>query len=478
MLFNSLIFVIFFLVVYTFYLSLNKRRKLQNILLLVASYVFYGYWDWRFLSLICISTLTDFFVGGLLGKISDLTPTGRSTRKRLVICSLVINLTILGFFKYFNFFAESFVGILRLVGLKPNPVTLNIILPIGISFYTFQTLSYTLDIYYNRIKPTKSPLDFAVFVALFPQLVAGPIERAANLLPQITKPRSIKLAQVNAGLFLILSGYFKKVVVADNCGAIANEIFNNYIQYQGLDLVIGTLAFGVQIYGDFSGYSDIARGIARLLGFEFMLNFRLPYFALNPRDFWRRWHISLSSWLRDYLYIPIGGNRKGSFNTYRNLLIVMLLGGLWHGAAWNFVLWGAFHGLVLIIYRRFEKQPTELNPGAYEHSHALVAVKMILMFTLTTIGWTIFRSTSVHQIGYILNSISPVPSILSLRFTLELLFFTVPLLLMEISQYLTRDLLILTKLRAFARVPIYSFMIIWIFIFGVRESMEFIYFQF
>jgi D-alanyl-lipoteichoic acid acyltransferase DltB (MBOAT superfamily) len=478
MLFNSVVFLGFFGVVYTLYLSLQRSRRGQNLLLLVASYVFYGYWDWRFLSLIFVSTLTDYSVGLLLGKTDDVAPADRRLRKALLTCSVAVNLSLLGFFKYFNFFADSFADFLSLVGLKADPVTLNIVLPVGISFYTFQTLSYTIDIYRKKVKPTKNLLNFALFVAFFPQLVAGPIERAANLLPQVERPRRIRLEQVNTGLFLVLWGYFKKVVVADNAGLIADQVFNNYTDHTGLAVLIGVLAFSVQIYGDFSGYSDIARGISRLMGFELMVNFRLPYFALNPSDFWQRWHISLSSWLRDYLYIPLGGNRRGSFNTYRNLSITMLLGGLWHGAAWNFVIWGAFHGLILVAYRRFERVDMHADPWSGQYSHLAVRGKMLLMFGLTLLGWLIFRSTSVEQIAYMLSHISLAPSGQSLRLLAKLIFFALPLALVQLYQYRTRDLLILTKLPIVARVLLYSFMLTWIFVFGVRESIEFIYFQF
>ncbi|NEO92828.1 MAG: MBOAT family protein, partial [Moorea sp. SIO3G5] len=300
MLFNSFIFVLFFIIVYTLYLFLNRNYKAQNILLLIASYVFYGWWDWRFLSLLALSTVVDFTVGKQLQDIKE------DRKRKLLLCiSLVFNLSLLGFFKYFNFFAESFSSLLQIVGLQVDWVTLTILLPVGISFYTFQTMSYTIDIYRGKLKPISNFLDFALFVSFFPQLVAGPIERATTLIPQIILPRNLNIEQINAGILLIVWGYFKKVVIADNMATIANPIFNNYTQYQGLDVLIGILAFTVQIYGDFSGYSDIARGISKLMGFELMVNFKLPYFALNPSDFWLRWHISLSTWLRDYLYIPL-----------------------------------------------------------------------------------------------------------------------------------------------------------------------------
>src|SRR3972149_1993846 len=348
MLFNSSTFLIFFVVVYTLYLLLQKRLKAQNALLLVASYIFYASWDWRFLSLLLLSTTVDFFIAKAIGSTDDLTPAGKARRKTLLACSILFNLGVLGFFKYFNFFSESFIGLLNLFSMKADLITLNIVLPLGISFYTFQEMGYTIDVYRKHMKPTHNPFNFALFVAFFPHLVAGPIQRAESLLLQLERPRRITIEQVNTGLFLILWGLFKKVVIADNVREVANLIFNNYTNYSGLDIVIGGLAFAVQIYGDFSGYSDIARGIARLMGFELMVNFRLPYFALNPTDFWQRWHISLSTWLRDYLYIPLGGNRKSNLITCRNLFLTMLLGGLWHGASWNFVIWGAYHGLIPI----------------------------------------------------------------------------------------------------------------------------------
>ncbi|MEM9923959.1 MAG: MBOAT family O-acyltransferase [Cyanobacteria bacterium P01_D01_bin.50] len=473
MLFNSFIFLAFFIIVYTLYLLLKSHYKAQNILLLIASYIFYGYWDWRFTGLLALSTIVDFTVGKLL-----LNSKEPSKRKLLLFISIFFNLSILGFFKYFNFFAESFAGLFQIFGLEANWVTLNVLLPVGISFYTFQTMSYTIDVYKRNLQPISSFLDFALFVSFFPQLVAGPIERATTLIPQIISPRYVKLEQINAGIYLIIWGYFKKLVIADNMASIANSVFNDYTQYQGLDILIGILAFTIQIYGDFSGYSDIARGLSKLMGFELMVNFKLPYFALNPSDFWLRWHISLSTWLRDYLYIPLGGNRGGIFNTNRNLFITMLLGGLWHGAAWNFVIWGAFHGLILIIYRIFDKQPEHLDTWSGKYSYPRVFGKMLLMFILTNIGWVIFRSSSIHQIYYMLSNVGFSISDRSLLWGYDLLFLCLPLLLVQIYQYITRDLLILTKFKPVIRVPIYSFLIIWICVFGAREAGEFIYFQF
>ncbi|MEB3219530.1 MAG: MBOAT family O-acyltransferase [Nostocales cyanobacterium 94392] len=473
MLFNSLIFAAFFIVVYTLYLLLNRHYKAQNILLLIASYIFYGYWDWRFTFLLALSTIIDFTVGIFLQNAQE-----ERKRKLLLFISIFFNLSLLGFFKYFNFFAESFAGLFQILGLEVDWVTLNVLLPVGISFYTFQTMSYTIDVYKRDLQPITSFLDFALFVSFFPQLVAGPIERATTLIPQIISPRYLKLEQINAGIYLIIWGYFKKVVIADNMANIANSVFNKYTQYQGLDILIGILAFTIQIYGDFSGYTDIARGLSKLMGFELMVNFKLPYFAVNPSDFWSRWHISLSTWLRDYLYIPLGGNRRGTFNTYRNLFLTMLLGGLWHGAAWNFVIWGAFHGLILIIYRIFDKQPEYLDPWCGKYSYLPIFGKMLLMFILTNIGWVIFRSNSINQIYYMLTNVGLGVSNQSLVWGYDLVFFCLPLLLVQICQHITGDLLILTKLKPIIRVPIYSLIIIWICVFGVRESGEFIYFQF
>jgi D-alanyl-lipoteichoic acid acyltransferase DltB (MBOAT superfamily) len=477
MLFNSLTFIVFFIIVYTLYIGFHKRLKIQNFLLLVASYIFYGYWDWRFLILIWISTLTDYIIGRALGK-TDIAPSNRSKRKILLAISIIVNLSLLGFFKYFNFFVDSFANLLQLFGLEADPIALSIVLPVGISFYTFQTMSYTIDIYRNRMRPTNNLLNFAVFVAFFPQLVAGPIERAKNLLPQIEKRRIFIVDQITVGIYLILWGYFKKVVIADNVSSIANQVFNNYPEYAGLDIILGVVAFAIQIYGDFSGYSDIARGISRLMGFELMVNFRLPYFAIDPSDFWNRWHISLSTWLRDYLYIPLGGNRKGTLNTYRNLFLTMLLGGLWHGAAWNFVIWGGYHGVLLILYRLFDRKPAHEDPWRGDFSYVVVIAKMAVMFVLTMIGWLIFRSTSVEQIRYMLTSVSLVPSSDSMTFITELLFFGLPLFIIQLYQYIKRDLLIVPKFRTLLRLTLYGLSLVWIILFGAREATEFIYFQF
>jgi alginate O-acetyltransferase complex protein AlgI len=472
-LFNSLIFLAFFVIVYSLYLMSQGRFRIQNTILLIASYVFYGYWDVRFLLLLLVSTIIDFLIARALEANRD-----DRRRKVLITTSICAQLTILGFFKYFNFFAENFVDVLNLVGMNADPITLRVILPVGVSFYTFQTMSYTIDVYRRRLPAARHFLDFALFVSFFPQLVAGPIERAANLLPQVLRPRRISLEHINVGAYLILWGYFKKMVIADNMANIANPIFNNYQSYHGADLLIGVVAFTFQIYGDFSGYTDIARGLAKLMGFDLRLNFNLPYFALNPSDFWMRWHISLSSWLRDYLYIPLGGNRQNEATTYRNLFLTMLLGGLWHGAAWNFIIWGAFHGSILILYRRFERHPDHVDPWGPSSWMPRTLFKLALMFVLTLIGWVIFRSHSVEQIGYILANVSLIPSSQTFDLGYRLLFLLAPLLVVEIVQYVSRDLLVLVRSPLPARGLAYSVLLLWIGIFGVRQSMEFIYFQF
>ena len=344
MLFNSIIFLTFIVIVFLVYPRLRLRQ--QNLFLLVASYVFYGWWDWRFSILLLTSTVVDFWVGqGLQATESP------KHRKYLLFISIAVNLGILGFFKYFNFFIESAATVLAAIGFDPHMPVLKVILPIGISFYTFRTLTYTIDIYRGKLSPTGSFVDYALFTSFFPQILAGPIERAANLLPQISAPRQVTRAKVLTGLNLILIGYFKKVAIADTLAPIVGKIFDTPEAMSSGQLLTGMYAYTFQIYGDFSGYTDIARGIACILGFESMVNFNTPYLSRNITEFWRRWHISLSTWFRDYLYVPLGGNRLGPARTYANLFITMLLCGLWHGAAWTFVLWGGLHGLCLMGHR-------------------------------------------------------------------------------------------------------------------------------
>lgn len=473
MLFNSFIFVAFFIVIYAVYAALRNYYRAQNLLLLAASYLFYSYWDARFLMLLIGSTLVDYWVGRQLERTA-----GDRSRKALLAISLVSNLSILGFFKYFNFFSATAGRSLAILGLSTDPVILSVILPVGISFYTFQTLSYSIDVYRKKIPAARSLLDFALFVSFFPQLVAGPIERASTFLPQIQSPRILRADQINAGLFLILWGYFKKLVVADNLGKIVVKIFGEYTDYQGLDIVVGTLAFTLQIYGDFSGYSDIARGLAKLMGFELMVNFRLPYFAANPSDFWARWHISLSTWFRDYVYISLGGDRASRPIVYRNLAVTMLLCGLWHGAAWNFILWGSFHAALLIGYRAAEKHLSSglgwlRQRGAPAHWLSVAA-----MFFWVNIGWILFRSGSIQQAVYMVTHLGFSSSPDTLELAYDLLFFSLPLLIVQVFQFRSQDLLVLTQLKSWIRVPLYGAVLASIIALSSRDLSEFIYFQF
>jgi alginate O-acetyltransferase complex protein AlgI len=465
MLFNSFVFVGFFLLVYSAYLLARRNHRTQNAILLVASYSFYGSWDYRFLLLLAGSTMVDF----MLARYID---CAANVRQRKLWLALVVtsNLTVLAVFKYFNFFASNAASLLLALGFKVDPIILNIILPVGISFYTFHEISYAVDVYRRRVPAWNSLVEYALFVAFFPLLVAGPIARASHLLPQLARSRQIRAQQVDAGLFLILWGYFKKVVIADNISVVADQVFNGFEHYRSLDLVIGALAFTVQIYGDFSGYSDIARGLAALMGFEISPNFKLPYFAVSPSDFWKRWHISLSTWLRDYLYVPLGGNRAGELATYRNLAITMFLGGLWHGAAWNFVIWGAFHGAILIAYRLASRSSTltVLPHGG----------QVTIMFGLTVMGWVLFRARSAHQAFSMLVGMGIWPSHESLQLGYTLVYYSIPLVAADLAQYRMGDLLALCRLPTVWRGLVYGALLVGICVLGVRVSTEFIYFQF
>ncbi|HQV74446.1 MAG TPA: MBOAT family O-acyltransferase, partial [Flavobacteriales bacterium] len=344
MLFNTLEFALFFPIVFVLYWFVTKRSlRLQNVMLLAMSYYFYAQWDWRFLFLLIFSTFLDYFSGLQIHR----TPTHAMKRVWLII-SVGINLGFLGVFKYYNFFADSFANLVGSFGFEAHPVFLSVILPVGISFYTFHGLSYVFDIYYDRIKPTTDPVDYALFVGFFPLLVAGPIERATHLLPQIQSPRQFEMAKVVDGCKQVLWGLFKKVVIADNAAEIVNLIFDGHQDYGGSTLLYGAVLFAFQIYGDFSGYSDIALGTARILGIELLQNFNFPYFSRDIAEFWRRWHISLSSWFRDYVYIPLGGSRGGTWMKVRNTFVIFLVSGFWHGANWTFIVWGALHALFFL----------------------------------------------------------------------------------------------------------------------------------
>jgi len=407
--FHSLEFAIFLPIVFSLYwLITPRRRRTQNLLLLGASYVFYGWWDWRFLSLIVISSAVDYLTGILLAKSQR-----PGTRTRLLLLSLSVNLGILGFFKYWNFFAESFAQAFSLLGVHAHPQTLRLILPVGISFYTFQTLSYTIDVFRRKIEPTKDIVAFFAFVAFFPQLVAGPIERARNLLPQFKEKRSFDYELARDGLRQIVWGLFKKVVVADTCAAYVDEVFPNYTSHSSLALVLATFYFAIQIYCDFSGYSDIAIGTAKLFGFRLMQNFRYPYFARDIAEFWRRWHISLSTWFRDYLYIPLGGNRVGRLKTIRNILVTFLVSGFWHGANLTFLAWGALHALYYLPLALTQNHRRHMGVTAEGRTFPAggESLKMALTFLLTTFAWIFFRAESLS------HAFSFIERILSFQFT-------------------------------------------------------------
>jgi D-alanyl-lipoteichoic acid acyltransferase DltB (MBOAT superfamily) len=387
LIFNSLQFALFFVVVLAIYWTLSHRR--QNWLLLIASYLFYGYWDWRLLGLLVGVTAAAFVTTRQID-----ASTSERDRKRWLLVSVAINLVVLGFFKYFGFFVESTHDLAESFGLELPEQILKILLPIGISFYTFHAISYAMDVYRRRIEVERSPVTFALFIAYFPLLLAGPIERAWHLLPQIrNERRRPNASQTYSALVLIVVGLVKKVVIADAVAPIANEIFNQPQHRGAIPLTIGAVAFAIQIYGDFSGYSDIARGTSRLLGIEVFRNFEQPYFSTSITQFWRTWHISLSTWLHDYLYVPLGGNRDGKLVTYRNLFLTMLLGGLWHGASWTFVIWGALHGTALAVERAAGVVAPRGRP-APPRWRDLPAI--LWTFALVTVLWIFFRATSLE----------------------------------------------------------------------------------
>ena len=552
MLFNSPEFILFFALVYGLYLLLPWKP--QNAILLIASYVFYGWWDPRFLFLVAVSTVVDFWVGlilenGELTKKQRLLPacflmlsaavflglnynnikdygfniysyyslingwtifmacsgtagfllllymtyylihksdyTGR--RLRYLMISLVTQLGLLSIFKYFNFFADSLTTALGSIGVETSRLHLDIILPVGVSFYTFQSLSYTIDIYRRQFKPTERFFDFALFVAYFPQLQAGPIERGRQLIPQLSRARTLNIDQISRGLYLVVLGFFKKIAIADGVAPTVDRVFSSPGHLSWIDIIVGSVLFAVQIYCDFSGYTDIARGLSKMMGIELVVNFRQPYFSTNPQEFWRRWHISLSTWLRDYLYIPLGGNRGALLFVCRNLMITMLLGGLWHGAAWNFVLWGFYQGALLCIYHVWVEFATKYKftqwlafPQLWQRG-TMNIVANVLFFILICYGWLLFRAHSLSQIA----------SFTSILFTdvgdldygageprISALVGMIVLFVMEICQHLTGNVHFYRKLPA----PVLGFLVatlITITMMGMsNEPARFIYFQF
>lgn len=542
MLFNSTVFFIFFAAFVAIYFSLAGRARAQNLLIVGASYLFYGWWDERFLMLLSMSAASDYIAAiGAAGRrirpreargaaallaltaiasfapsfseswrfalaaalvalalataffiIDRLAPARR--RKAFLVASLTFNLGLLATFKYFGFFADGFASLAARLGLSVDAPTLAILLPVGISFYTFQTMSYVIDAARGDLKPTRRIVDFIAYVSFFPQLVAGPIERATKLLPQFRKARRFDSARAQSGAFLFLWGLYKKTVIADNVGKFADAAFAADAAASPAFLALGVLSFSIQIFCDFSGYSDMARGLARILGFDLMVNFNLPYFSRTPSEFWRRWHISLSTWLRDYLYVPLGGNRGGALVTYRNLFLTMLLGGLWHGAAWTFIAWGAFHGAILILYRlaRIDDGLARISPrrigGVAAHGAAFMAMAL-----LTLVGWTFFRAETIGDATRIISSIAQAAmagglagDIASLPEWPQFLYFAGPLLLVQCARRFAPAALDQAAAAALAPRPAARFarfnaglaLLLLVIVLPAEGQQSFIYFDF
>lgn len=476
MLFNSFVFLIYLPIVLGLYYLLPKNYK--KITLLISSYIFYGYWDYRFLSLLLLSTVIDYFLG-----LSIYNSNDQHKKKLFLILSMVSNLSILGVFKYFNFFVNSFNELIKPLGGSLDYVHLYIVLPVGISFYTFQTMSYTIDVYRKKMQPTHSFIDFAVFVSFFPQLVAGPIERASNLLPQFKTPPKATMVQIEKGITLIVLGLFKKVMLGDVTGRIVDNIFAQPSLYKSSELIAGLILFSIQIYADFSGYSNIARGTAKLFGVELMKNFEQPYLSSNITEFWRRWHISLSSWLKDYLYISLGGNRKGEKRTYINLMLTMLLGGLWHGASWNFVIWGGLHGIYLAFHKMMlgKKKIQERFEYTDFKSLLIFITKVFFTFILVLITWLFFRATDFNTIQiFVSKMIHWESSEFTWRFVkITSAFFSVMLIYDIFEYYLRKHTFVLAiKEKAFAYGILSAmFIVTCVFLFQ-SKPLPFVYFQF
>jgi len=485
MLFNSLDFAIFLPIVFTLYWFVAKKNlKLQNFLIVAASYVFYGWWDWRFLSLIMFSTLVDYLVGHKL-RIED----RQSKRKVLLWTSITVNLGFLAFFKYYNFFLENFLNAFSLFGMQINANSLNIILPVGISFYTFQTLSYTIDVYKKKLEPTKDFIAFSAFVCFFPQLVAGPIERATNLLPQFYKKRTFEYQKAVDGMRQILWGIFKKVVIADNCAVYANQIFNNSVDMNGSALLLGVIFFAFQIYGDFSGYSDIAIGTSRLFGFDLKQNFATPYFSQNIVEFWRRWHISLSKWLTDYVFTPLAiefrhFEKKGIIIS---IFITFFLSGLWHGAGWNFIFYGLIHAIYFLITLLVLGHKKSFNSTSEDKFIPSIkeSLNMILTFVLVSFSYIFFRAENIiHAFSYIQGIFSEtilnIPSYNNARLSLLTLCVTLIFMIIEWNgrneHYAIQNLNSVNN--TYVRYFYYLIIVFAILMIGNFNENEFIYFQF
>lgn len=464
----------------------SKQLTLRNIVLLLASYVFYGWWDWRFLLLIVISSAVDFSVGKKIAATEK-----RTTRKAWLMVSLCVNIGLLAYFKYANFFITSFIDGFRLLGTELDITPLSIILPVGISFYTFQTLSYTIDIYRKKIQPTENVLSFFTFVAFFPQLVAGPIERASHLLPQFQKTHLLVYEQVKSGLLLVGFGLFKKMVIADRAAVLVNTVYESPSDYKGLEVIIATILFAFQIYCDFSGYTDIARGTARMMGFDLMKNFNAPYFSRSITMFWHRWHISLSTWFRDYVYFPLGGNKKGHYRTYLNLFIVFVVSGLWHGAAITFLIWGAIHGIIIVIEKVIRNTISQdfIDKKSNYLSKFLLGT---MTFTVVCFAWIFFRAETVTDaIIMIENLCKPADTFffsgkgdtlgLDRTHMMVLCIAIIGLLALEYIGHYKNVYKILQKQHSIIRWSVYVISVYILIIYGYygyEDRSQFIYFQF
>ena len=482
MLFNSVEFILFLPIVFLLYWFVFRPRKVQNFFLVTASYLFYGWWDWRFLFLIVITSFCSFASGLLLGQYWE----NKRIRKIVSTSNIVLNLLILSIFKYYNFFTDNLEALFNSFGYQLDWVTLDIILPVGISFYTFQALSYTIDVYQKKIEPTRDLIEFFAYISFFPQLVAGPIERATNLLPQFQKDRHFDYAKAVDGSRQMLWGFFKKIVIADNCGDTVNMMWGGYFELSSINLLALGVLFTFQIYCDFSGYSDIAIGCARLFGINLMQNFNVPYLSRSVPEFWRRWHISLMSWFRDYVYFPLGGSRCAKWKIYRNMLIVFVVSGLWHGANWTFVVWGLYNALLIIIWRVLGINNSK---GIIAQNSLLPSIKeicqVLITFFLVIIGWIIFRSENLHQASdYLFRMFSTIHLDMHLEIAKRMLIFGImPLMIVEYLQRYKDHVLqfpatTLFKYRGF-RWAIYIGLLATIFLLDFTgKSQEFIYFQF
>ncbi len=482
MLFNSYQFLIFLPIVFILYWFVFSTRRLQNLLIVVASYIFYGWWDWRFLLLIAATSIFSFVSGLLIAKYEK----KRKTQQSISATNIVVNLLILGIFKYYNFFANNLVELMSLMGLHLDGVTINIILPVGISFYTFQALSYTIDVYQKRLPATKDIVEFMAYISFFPQLVAGPIERATNLLPQFQQRRVFCYERAADGCRQMLCGFFKKIVIADQCAEIVNSNWEQYQEFSGLSLLVLGILFTFQIYCDFSGYSDIAIGCARIFGFNLMRNFNYPYFSFSIPEFWRRWHISLTTWFRDYIYFPLGGSRCEKRKIIRNIFVVWSISGLWHGANWTFICWGLYHGTLLAIYNilGINTKPNEqVRPNEKIVTHKLkLVIQWFITFFLVVVGWILFRAETISQAyKYIVRMLTHMFDDYHIQHGESMLYCCFAFLFVEWLQKKRQHVLQFPNYKPFkwkfVRWIIY-YTIIFVIAFHFGKEQSFIYFQF